>query len=93
MKKIYLLLLTNLFFLSLWAQGGKEIDSEWKHQINTVFQNLEMERVPHGVLLDYAMEFTDITGYGGELRDGNKVDMDIFNNIHKMLYGVDIELN
>jgi len=60
MKEFYLLLLANLLSFAVFGQRENEIDTIWQHQINRVFQHLEMERVPQGVLLDYAMEFTDV---------------------------------
>src|SRR5690606_33396302 len=87
MKKFYVLLLANILCLSAFSQREDEIDILWQHQINRVFQHMDLERVPHGVLLDYAMEFTDVSAYGpGELYDSNRVDIDVFSNIYKTLY-------
>jgi hypothetical protein len=36
---------------------------------------LEKDRVPHGVLLDYAMEFTNVPAYNGTLTDSTSVDV------------------
>jgi len=89
MKKFYTVIFSIFLVQVVLAQEprGKEIDTLWQHQINQVFQHLDLERVPHGVLLDYAMEFTDVSAYGpGELYDSNRVDIDVFTNIYKTLY-------
>ena len=52
-------LLCSLLLLSVFASAQTEIDTHWKNQINPIFQGLNKNRVPHKVLLDYAMEFTN----------------------------------
>jgi hypothetical protein len=37
----------------------RETDTIWRQQINEVFQNIDKKRIPEGLLLDYAMEFTN----------------------------------
>jgi len=39
--------------------GGKKINTEWKEAINKIFHKLDSRRVPHGLLLDRAIEFTN----------------------------------
>ena len=56
MKKITTLLL--LFPFLLTAQIS--IDNQWKNSVNPIFQNLDKSKIQSGMLLDYAMEFTDV---------------------------------
>ncbi len=83
MKKHYLIilaLLPNFIFAQL------EIDTDWKTEINNIFEYLDKSKVSSGHLLDYAMEFTDITAYDGVARDTNYVDLNVVGNIYKTLY-------
>ncbi|MGC1472341.1 MAG: hypothetical protein WA775_07090 [Psychroserpens sp.] len=55
MKKLRILLL----MLPALAFTQIHIDNQWKNNINPIFQNLDKSRVQSGILLDYAMEFTN----------------------------------
>lgn len=70
MKKITLLLL--LFPFLLIAQVN--IDNQWKNSINPIFQNLDKSKIQSGMLLDYAIEFTDVNAYNGVLTDTTYID-------------------
>lgn len=50
--------------------------------MNYVFSPLEKNRVPTGLLLDYAMEFADLKSYNGVLTDSNKVNAGLLNDIY-----------
>ena len=85
MKKITLFLFTLLLYLtSSYAQVQK--NTSWKNHVNSTFQGMDKTRVPHGILLDFAMEFTDITAYNGNLTDSTAIDMTVLGNIYKTLY-------
>lgn len=83
MKRSVLLL---LFLATLTTYAQTEIDTQWATEINNVFQNIEKNRIPHGILLDYAMEFTDIPSYKGNLTDSTYIDVGVLSNIYKTLY-------
>jgi len=54
MKKQILFLATLLSCIThSQKQDYREIDREWATKINTVFENLDFSKVPHGILLDY----------------------------------------
>lgn len=53
----------SLFLATLNTIAQRHVDTQWADQINNTFEDIEKFRVPHGVLLDYAMEFTDIPSY------------------------------
>ena len=82
MKKVTLLLL--LFPFLLTAQIN--VDNNWKNAINTTFQNLDKTKIQSGLLLDYAMEFTDVTAYNGVLTDTTFVNANILGDIYKTLF-------
>jgi hypothetical protein len=60
---------TNLLWLLALATqlltAQNQVDTQWANDVNTVFANLDKNKVPHGVLLDYAMEFIDVPTYNG----------------------------
>lgn len=63
----------------------KEINTNWKNYINPIFAGLDKSKVPHAILLDYAMEFTDVPSYNGTLTDSTYIDMTVYSNIYKTL--------
>lgn len=60
---------TNLLWLLALATqlltAQNQVDTQWANDVNTVFANLDKNKVPHRVLLDYAMEFIDVPTYNG----------------------------
>ena len=55
--------------------------------MNYIFQPLEKNRVPTGLLLDYAMEFTNLSNFNGTaLTDSNMVMASEFWEIYNTLY-------
>lgn len=82
MKKITYL----LFLLPLLTIGQININDQWKNSINPIFQNLDKTKIPSGMLLDYAMEFTDVTAYNGMLTDTTFIDINVMGDIYKTLF-------
>ncbi|ELM3643165.1 T9SS type A sorting domain-containing protein [Flavobacterium psychrophilum] len=67
------------------ATAQQEINTSFKTQMNTTFGNLDKNRVPHGILLDYGMEFTNVPRYNGTLTDSTYTDMTAMSQIYKTL--------
>lgn len=84
MKKITFIICFALFSTMLNAQT--EINTNWKNQINPIFQNLDKSKVQSGMLLDYAMEFTDVGAYNGVLTDTTYIDANVLGDIYKTLF-------
>ncbi|MGC1472339.1 MAG: T9SS type A sorting domain-containing protein [Psychroserpens sp.] len=82
MKKLHVLLL----MLPALAFTQIHIDNQWKNNINPIFQNLDKSRVQSGILLDYAMEFTDVEAYNGVLTDTTYINANILGDIYKTLF-------
>ncbi len=63
MKKILLTTLMMLLLKSVFAQFAPplqaDVDTSFRHYVNGSFAALELNRVPTGLLLDYAFDFTD----------------------------------
>ncbi|MEL6810231.1 MAG: T9SS type A sorting domain-containing protein [Bacteroidota bacterium] len=84
MKKSFLLCVF-LAILSGSAFSQQQISSEFKDLMDHTFENLEKHRVPNGVLLDAAMEFTNVQAFNGTLTDSTFVTMTNFREIYKTL--------
>ena len=82
MKKFTLL----LFLIPLLCNAQINVDNNWKNLINPTFQNLDKTRIQSGMLVDYAMEFTDVTAYNGALTDTTYIDINVLDNIYKTLF-------
>jgi hypothetical protein len=83
LKKIYSLLLT---FISICSFSQQEVNNQWKAQVNPIFAGLNKSRIPHAILNDYAMEFTNVPAYNGTLTDSTFVDANVLGNIYKTLF-------
>jgi hypothetical protein len=75
-----------LLLFSILAMAQKEIDTQWKNQINSIFQGMDKSRVPNEILLDYAMEFTNVPAYNGTITDSTFVNANAIGNIYKTLF-------
>ena len=83
MKKNLLLLFAFLF--SLFTNAQQEINTTFATQMNSVFGPLDKTKVPHGVLLDYGMEFTNVPAYNGTLTDSTYSDKSTLKQIYNTL--------
>lgn len=83
--RLYYALLFILFFNVANAQT--DTNTSFADRMNYIFQSLEKPRVPNGLLLDYAMEFTNLSNFNGAaLTDSNKVMTSEFWEIYNTLY-------
>ena len=56
-------------FLTNHLFGQQVNNTEFKTKTLEIFKDLDKERVPHGILLDFGMEFTNIQKFDGKLSD------------------------
>ncbi|MGJ8551190.1 hypothetical protein [Winogradskyella wichelsiae] len=63
------------FCLPLNAQT---VSDDFKNTMNSVFAGMDLNKVPHHLLLDYALEFVDIRSYKGVATDTNYVHKGIY---------------
>ena len=82
MKKFTLL----LFLIPLLNFAQINVDNNWKNLINPTFQNLDKTKIQSGMLLNYAMEFIDVTAYNGALTDSTYIDINVMGDIYKTLF-------
>ena len=68
MKTIHTLLFILCCTISLNAQ---QANTDFANQMNSIFQHLDKNRVPHGILTDFGLEYVDLGGYNGTLNSDN----------------------
>jgi hypothetical protein len=64
----------------LYAQ---QANTDFANQMNTIFQYLEKNRVPHGILTDFGLEYVDLGGYNGTLSSENHTSR---TRVHESFY-------
>ena len=64
---------------------SQTINTEWATKINQTFAGIDKDRIPHSLLRDYAMEFTDLSNYNGTLSDTNYVSRGSLKSIYNTL--------
>ncbi|SHE75458.1 hypothetical protein SAMN05444278_10544 [Psychroflexus salarius] len=80
MKTIYTLLSILCCTLFLNAQ---QANTDFANQMNTIFQHLDKNRVPHGILTDFGLEYVDLNGYNGTLNNNNHTSR---TTVHESFY-------
>lgn len=75
-----ILLLPSLLFSQI------NMDNNWANEINLIFQNLDKSKITSGMLLDYAMEFTNVEAYNGTLTDSTYVNANVVGDVYKTLF-------
>ena len=88
MNKIFLsckgLLLLCLFSTGL-LQAQKTVNTDYATQINDVFKHLDLNRVPHNILVNYGMEFSELSAYNGTLTRENILHRGHYTSIYNTL--------
>jgi hypothetical protein len=67
------------------ALKAQNISTEFADKINSVFEGVDLNRVPHHLLTDYAMEFVDLAAYNGVLRDTTYIQKGTFTAAYNTL--------
>jgi len=78
--------MTLLLGVFIYAQEHHhEINTEFKELMDATFVSLEKNRVPHGILLDFGMEFTNVQAFNGMLTDSTYTDATTLKQIYNTL--------
>ena len=80
LKRIIILCLLATNFAS-----AQTVSTAYATQINATFANLDKTRIPHKLLVDYAMEFAELSGYNGILTAENIVNRGQYTSIYNTL--------
>ncbi len=84
MKRLLLLCCFAVFAKQMYAQ--QEINTAFANQMNTLFGPLNKSKIPHGILLDYGMEFTNVEEFNGILTDRNYGTLGRLEEVYKTLF-------
>lgn len=74
-----------LCLLATHFANAQTVSTAYATQINATFANLNKTRIPHKLLVDYAMEFAELSGYNGTLTNENIVNRGQFTSIYNTL--------
>jgi hypothetical protein len=80
-----LLLLCSFVLLTNLASAQQEINYDFTNKMNALFGQLDKSKIPHGILLDYGMEFTNLEEFEGTLTDRNYVTLGRLEEVYKTL--------
>ncbi|WP_136465006.1 T9SS type A sorting domain-containing protein [Flagellimonas onchidii] len=87
----YLLVLQLFVCPILSAQ--LHVDTEVANHTNEVFSLLEMDRVPHQILLDYGYDFLDVPQYNGVLKSNNYLSPGIYRELYNTILSSRVSLS
>jgi hypothetical protein len=73
------------FILTSTLYGQQTINTEFKTKTLQVYQNLDKNKVPHGILLDFGMEFTNLQAFNGTLTDSTYTTSQTLSDTYKTL--------
>ncbi len=83
--RYFALTLLCFLFSVITSYAQQQNNTSFKTQMEYTFQNLEKNRVPHGILLDFGMEFTNVPAFNGTLTDSTYVTPSSLKQIYNTL--------
>lgn len=72
---------------------AQTVNTEWATKINQTFAGIDKNKVPHSLLKDYAMEFTNLAAYNGVLTDTSYVNKGTLTSIYNTLLMARVKTN
>ena len=93
-RKIALLALW-LLCLPVYAQNDPEkvVEDGYAQEIEKIFGQLELNRVPHGLLYNVAFPYADLEAYNGTITDSTQMSVDVLSSIYKTLQSSRVAAN
>lgn len=86
----------GLLLLCLFATSfmqAQTVSTAYATQINSTFANLDKTKIPHKLLVDYAMEFEELSAYNGTLTNENLVNAGNYKGIYNTLLMARVQSN
>ena len=83
--KNYLFITAFICFLTTLSYSQQVTNTEFKTKTLQVFQNLDKNKIPHGILLDFEMEFTNLKVFNGTLTDSTFTTSQTMSDIYKTI--------
>lgn len=94
MKKTILFKMLLIAFASFITHlNAQTVSNNFADTMNDVFAGLDLNRVPHHLLSDYAMEFVDIRSYNGVNTANNYVHKGIYTSAYNTLLMARTKIN
>ena len=72
---------------------AQTVSTAYATQINATFANLDKTKIPHKLLVDYAMEFEELSAYNGTLTTQNLVNAGNYKGIYNTLIMARVQSN
>ncbi len=72
---------------------AQTVNTEWATKINQTFAGIDKNKVPHSLLRDYAMEFTNLAAFNGALTDTSYVSKGTLTSIYNTLLMARVKTN
>ena len=72
---------------------AQTVSTAYATQINATFANLDKTKIPHKLLVDYAMEFAELSAYNGTLTTQNLVNAGNYKGIYNTLLMARVQSN
>ncbi len=88
-RKFFLVMTLTIFSVA----KAQTVNTEWATKINQTFAGIDKNKVPHSLLRDYAMEFTDLAAYNGMLTDTSYVSKGTLTSIYNTLLMARVKTN
>lgn len=69
------------------------INTEYAIKVNEIFANLDKTKIPHKLLVDYAMEFEEISAFNGIITNTNLSQVGTYTGIYNTLLMSRVQTN
>ena len=66
-SKFYCALLLLFLVFDSNQMYSQSANTDFANQMNSIFQHLDKNRVPHGILTDFGLDYVDLSSYSGSL--------------------------
>ncbi len=80
-KLIFIAFIFCLFFQNILAQS-----TDFRNQMNTIFENVDLSQVPSGILFDYGLNLVDDSLYNGTLTTDNILSPQVWKSLYTDLW-------
>lgn len=68
-----------------FANSQTETNTNFANQMNYLFAPLDKTKVPHGILLDFGMDFTNVAAFNGTLTDSTYTNVNTLKQLYNTL--------
>ncbi|RIH65996.1 hypothetical protein D1164_06945 [Mariniphaga sediminis] len=84
-KVIFIFTIFCLFFQNVLAQS-----TDFRSQMNTIFEDVDLSQVPSGILFDYGLNLVDDSLYNGTVTNDNILSPQVWKSLYTDLWSSQI---